>query len=315
MKITQLIALALCLNLSSVQAQIKIETADIDHFWEAFDSLSLAKSTVDSVSIIERLYFGRATEGLKAYRPVRPNTALNHIESIRNYPKYWRSVRPMTARAKQAKPAIDKVFSKYQTFIPHFRPTNVAFVVGCINSAGTISSDWIFIGVDIAAADTTIDKSEMDNKFKDLIGTDDGDLTVIVAHEAIHTQQISIIDPPTEGETLWNSIIDEGIADFIPHLLFKHQLNPRAYEYGYKNECELWQQLTIDLGKNNYKPWLYNGMEIKDRPADLGYFMGFRIAEAFYNKRKNKREAIDILLKSRNYKEIIAQSGYKGGCK
>lgn len=298
------------------EATYQIYTDDIDHFWEAYDSLAFAKTTNDSVAIIDRLYFGRATVGLKAYRVARPNTPLMHIESIRQYPKYWRSVRPMTMLAKTSKSVVAGIFQKYQSFIPNFRKTNVCFAIGCINSGGTTDANWVFIGTEIASADSTVDKSEMSGMFKDLIGTGSGDMTNMIAHEAIHTQQISMIlqeENPKE-DSFYGTLINEGVADFIPYLLFKTKINEGAYAYGRKNECALWQQLQADLAKNDTKLWFYNGMSIKDRPADVGYFMGFRIAEAYYNKQKNKREALDILLKSRDYAAIVAQSGYNGGC-
>jgi Predicted Zn-dependent protease (DUF2268) len=314
-----LLTLTILLNAFFGQAQTKaiykIITKDIDYFWEAFDSLAQAKTTLDSVSVIDRLYFGRATDGLTAFRVVRPITALKHVETIRQYPKFWRSLRPVMYRhLKDAAAQTAIVFKKYQTSIPNFRKTGVAFVVGCMNTGGTTNADWIFIGTEIAASDTTVDRSELQGWYKEVIGNGSGDMTPMIAHEAIHTQQISTLDTVGLKTSLEGSVIDEGVADFIPYLLLKNTINAHVYKYGYAHECELWQGIQADFVKQDYTPWLYGGNDTKGKPADLGYFIGFRIAEAFYNKHKNKREALDILLKSKDYKAIIQQSGYNGTC-
>jgi hypothetical protein len=42
--------------------------------------------------------------------------------------------------------------------------------------------------------------------------------------------------------------------------------------------------------------WLYNGSDVKGRPADPGYYVGFKISEAYCTKSKDKKRAIrDIL--------------------
>jgi hypothetical protein len=291
-----------------------VVTEDIDHFWTAYDSLARAKTTEDSVSIFDRLYLEQATEGLKAFNEGdSSNLALKYVEIIRKYPKYWPSVRPMTLRAKAAKSAINRVFDKYQAFIPQFRRTNVCFVIGFMNRGGTTDKDWIFIGTELMAADSTVDKSDLSDWQKTFVGLESGDLTQIVAHEAIHTQQISTLEPGYDS--LLQCVLDEGVADFIPHLLLDLTINEKPFEYGYKNECDLWQQLKADLPYNNSENWLYNGDRIKDKPADLGYFMGFRIAEAYYNQSVDKKEALNTLLKSRDCENILKQSNYIGNCK
>ncbi len=50
-------------------------TADIDHFWEAFDALSRCSTCNDSVTTIQKLYFDRATDGLIDFISVRDLTA------------------------------------------------------------------------------------------------------------------------------------------------------------------------------------------------------------------------------------------------
>jgi len=47
-----------------------------------------------------------------------------------------------------------------------------------------------------------------------------------------------------------------------------------------------------------------------DRPGDLGYFIGYRIAEAFYARTVNKREALRAIIDVSNSDLFLSQSGY-----
>ncbi len=68
--------------------------------------------------------------------------------------------------------------------------------------------------------------------------------------------------------------------------------------------------------KNDYKKirndWLYNPNR-KDIPPDLGYFIGFKICEKYYNESSDKIKAIEFILNGNNYSKIIETSHYNGG--
>jgi len=58
--------------------------------------------------------------------------------------------------------------------------------------------------------------------------------------------------------------------------------------------------------------WLYGGAdEATGRPADLGYFMGFRICQAYYQQAKDKKQAIVEILNTRDFNRLLADSGYQ----
>ncbi len=48
------------------------------------------------------------------------------------------------------------------------------------------------------------------------------------------------------------------------------------------------------------------------RPNDLGYFIGYRIAEAYYNRTADKQHAIRDIINggNGNVRELLAKSGY-----
>jgi len=59
--------------------------------------------------------------------------------------------------------------------------------------------------------------------------------------------------------------------------------------------------------------WLFNqGRTAPGRPGDLGYFIGYRIAQAYYLKATDKAQAIRDLITLRDPAALLAQSGYAG---
>ncbi|MEL6391741.1 MAG: hypothetical protein AAFR97_03250 [Bacteroidota bacterium] len=59
-----------------------------------------------------------------------------------------------------------------------------------------------------------------------------------------------------------------------------------------------------------FRNWMYQGNNVEGRPADLGYFIGYRIAQSYYDHQENKRQAIRDLLNRRKYEQIYEESGY-----
>ena len=59
--------------------------------------------------------------------------------------------------------------------------------------------------------------------------------------------------------------------------------------------------------------WLYNGLDDKrDYPADLGYYMGYKICEAYYNKAQDKKQAVKDILTIQDFEQFLSDSGYNG---
>jgi hypothetical protein len=52
------------------------------------------------------------------------------------------------------------------------------------------------------------------------------------------------------------------------------------------------------------------GTATADRPWDLGYFIGYRTAEAYYNRTNDKHAALRDIIEVRDADQFLAQSGY-----
>lgn len=288
-----------------------IETIDIQNFWAAYDLLDTAKSYKDSVKIIQREYLNKATDHFKSFIRIRRFTAVEYVKKIRLYPKFWQSIRLPTENIAKRKDEIEAILDKYEECIPYFRRPDICFAIGCLRSGGTTEKGLILIGAEIAASTPAVDKSEMKGWLASVIGNT-GDIISMVAHEAIHTQQFDLRLIRRNKNLLLEQSLKEGVADFLTTELFGLNINASGYIYGEEHECELWKEFEKDLEENPraYQKWLYQGNSSKDRPADLGYYIGHKIARAYYIKQKDKRKAIRTLLNIARSKKILEKSGY-----
>lgn len=293
------------------QNEYQIETSDIDNFWKAYDSLKNASSKSDSIKFIQELYIDKATPEFKEFIRIRNFTSEEYIMKIKLYPNFWKTIRTNTEQIKYKTSEIIGVFETLKKELPNFKNPKICFVIGCLRTGGTISKDLILIGSEIASASDSVDISELSKWLKSVVGKT-GDISSMIAHETIHTQQIN-----KKKIKLLTGVMNEGIADFITSKLLGKNINKSIFEYGLKNECDLKAEFFNDLKSNpkDYSKWIYNGGRSKDRPSDLGYFIGYRIAEAYYEKQSNKKEALANLLNHKKYKNIFRESNYFGkGC-
>ena len=93
-------------------------------------------------------------------------------------------------------------------------------------------------------------------------------------------------------------------------LIAEGNFNQATYDYGYAHEAELWKQFRAEMGGEDASRWLYGSSRRDGRLADLGYFMGFRIAQAYYDRAEDKQQAVRDLLTSGDFEGILQASRY-----
>lgn len=288
-----------------------IETKDIDNFWRAFDQLAEASSPADSIAIMQKQYLDEASAYFEKFIELRNFTAEEYVDKIDRYLKFWRSIRPLTENIVNRKPAIEAIFKTYRDSFPAYDQPNVCFAIGCLRTGGTTSKDLILIGAEIAASTPAVDKSEMRGWLASVIGNS-GDIVSMIAHETVHTQQYDPRMVVSGKQQLLEQTLKEGIADFITTKFFGLNINQALHAYGEAHECELWQAFAKDLETHpkEYRSWLYQGGKKMGRPADLGYYIGFKIAESYYAKQPHKDKALQTLLNIGKYRKVFAKSRY-----
>ena len=73
------------------------------------------------------------------------------------------------------------------------------------------------------------------------------------------------------------------------------------------------QAFEKDALGTNYSRWMYAGVGTPDKPADLGYWVGYRIVKTYYEHATDKKAAIAALLHIDNASapRFLKDSGWK----
>jgi hypothetical protein len=101
----------------------------------------------------------------------------------------------------------------------------------------------------------------------------------------------------------------EGSANLIAELVTG---TPYRNRYAESHEAELWAEFTREMHGKDYSRWLWNGGDPRrgDRPADLGYWIGYRITNAYYERAADKARAVHDILTIRDFDRFLSESGY-----
>lgn len=261
--------------------EAKFVTSDIPKFWSAFDSVGMS-----STNPFER-YIAQGSKGLKGFIPNRilsADSLLSMVKQKREVYEHFRNIEPLI---KQKEKEILPYFYALEYWYPEAVYPPVYFVFGRFNSGGTISEDGLLIGVE---------------KLTDLDG-----LANMVIHESIHFQQKW---PESGTPPLLRQSIFEGAADFIAELVTGKMANEKAYLYGNKHEETLKNEFVERMDGTDYQDWLYGTSGKDDRPNDLGYWIGYKIVKAYFEKATDKRQAVKEILTVEDCHALLKASGY-----
>jgi hypothetical protein len=260
--------------------EVEFITSDLRNFWAAFDSLDTAEGNPFTN------YIRRGSPGLQGFIPHRIISDDSLLQMVQRRKNDYERNRNIEARIKEKEEQIKPYFYGFKYWYPYTKFPPVYFVVGRFNSGGTISESGLIIGAE---------------KLDDLDG-----LPQLVIHESVHFQQ----KWPERETTLLEHSILEGSADFIATLITGISPGIEAYAYGEKHKDRLCREFVERMHQPNIEDWLYSTSGKDDRPNDLGYWMGYRIAEAYFNQMENKKLAVNHILNVEDYETLLQKSGF-----
>jgi hypothetical protein len=285
----------------------RLVTSDIPAFWRVFDKASLK----DASALFEREYIDPGSAGLHDFLKSRIQNGRALAATVAARPRYYSAIRESTLavdRNDAIKEAIRTSFRRLKQIYPDAVFPDVYFLIGRMNSAGTVSSSGLLIGVEMNARSESTPVDEL-NAWERAVTGRIASLPNIVAHELIHIQQPA--DRP--NATLLLQSLTEGGADFLGEMISGGIINQVQRDYGNAHEQALWAEFQKDMAGTDISHWLFQGDRSKDRPADLGYYIGYKICEAFYRRAPDKREAVRRIVHISDPEAFLKESGYAGG--
>ncbi|MBC3540585.1 hypothetical protein H7U12_12905 [Rufibacter sp. H-1] len=281
----------------------QLVTTDVHNFWKAYDLA--AKNPARQQEIFEQEYFNKASVGLQDYFASKIGSVEQFLNNLNNKTAFFPAIRRNTLAVDTMKAGIYQSFQKMKELYPDATFPNVYFVVGRYSSAGTVSDNGLLIGIDQYSRSPEVPLHELSlwerNNF-DYVKN----VPPLVAHELIH-----FIQTDRNDTTLLSNALSEGMADFIGELISGMNANRRLHEFANPREKQVWEAFQKEMYLNRAYNWIANGsQERPDHPADLGYYMGYKICEAYYQKATDKKQAVKDILEIKDARAFFEQSGY-----
>ena len=267
-------------------------TSDIANFWKAYDK-AMAATPGGQAAIFQREYIDPGTVGLRDWVSrgrLKANVLLKTIDS---HKEFYKAIRSLTTDIeRQYAPTIAALRRFKELYTEAIFP-DVYFVIGQLQSGGTSSGNGLLMGAEMFTRATETPTSELSGWEKGAI-MQQSEIPALVAHEFVHFQQRY----SGLGSALC-SCLQEGSADFLGKLTSGRLITRMEETHFWANarERELWQEFQKDMDGKGVSRWLYGSSGENGRPVDLGYWIGFKISEAYYNNAADKKQAVrDILI-------------------
>jgi hypothetical protein len=294
-------------------ADARFVTSDIANFWLAYDGFGSSQAA----TAFQIEYLDRASPGLRDFMQARNVTAVSLAQMVGALPAYFTAIRPNTLRLTQNGALLDRIRSNYdriETLYPAAVYPPVTFLIGRFSTGGTIRQSGMLIGTEFFAIDDATPLHELPPFQRANVKPLDS-IPLIVAHEHTHIlQAVAGSAGRSSAATLLEQSLMEGSADFVGELVSGGHINKHIHAYALPREAEIWAEFQLAMNGRDVSRWLYNqGSSTGERPGDLGYFIGYRIARAYYDRATDKAAALREIIEVRNATSFLAASGYSGG--
>ncbi len=262
-----------------------IEYKDVINFWKAFD-----KMRQEGKHAFDNYYIKAGTIGVQHFldhnRIVNADSIFTTV--IRRRKDYLR-IRRNTLRMEEVLPQCRATYYALKYLYPPAKYPPLYFVIGRFNTGGVSLKTEQIIGAEM---------NDLQN------------IPFLVAHELVHANQ----NIPYKYKILLEQCMIEGSADFLGELISGKVASAAPYQYARGREEWLWKDFIKDMnmGENDdFANWLYTGKRKDNRPADMGYYIGYSIAKAYYDKAVDKKQAVYDILNIQDCREFLRKSGYQ----
>lgn len=289
-------------------ANVKFVTSDIGNFWQAYDLAAKETDKAKRIAIFQTEYLDKGSPGLKDFLRLRIKSAETIVNTIDRLPKFYASIRPQTLQVQRMEKRMRSAFEKFKSIYPAAVFPDVYFLIGVTSSGGTTGPSGLLIGTEMYGKSENTPMDDLPDWLRVVLSSVDN-VPAIVAHESCHYNQRYNTAP--DQRHLLGKSLQEGACDTIGELISGRMINEHLKVYGRTHDADIWRDFEADMYKPDYSKWLYNANSAKDRPADLGYYVGYMITRAYYRKAKDKRQAVHDILNIQDARAFYEASGVR----
>lgn len=283
------------LELTNDPAKIRLVDDDIKNFLGAMDKLEEGN---DWAAVIQKEYLDKASPGLKEFVREKGVKAEDFVKAINERKATYDSLHALPEELARQEKKIREAFTRLKKIIPHVMFMHVYYLVG--PNPGSLGEPSEF--------GLMISMSELDEDIENI--------HLLLVHETIHVQQALTIGME-EYQAIFGPkmsllalSIREGTAYFLTLLSAGGHTHKESWDYCVQNEKSLWQRFQVEMNDRDPGDWMWGKPADPEQPPHLGYIMGARIVESFYNSATDKKKAIQEILAITDSHEFLRKSGY-----
>ncbi len=270
---------------------------DIENFVRSMEAIA---GGMDSAQALQAIYFDHATPGLLMFMDKYDLNVNRMINALNKYPEEYARIPKTLDILLSRENDFRQSYAGIKGAIPNavFPPTY--FLVAGYRGIGSGSIEGPLISIEKQTSESIYD-----------------DLAATLVHEMVHMEQLA-----AQGEayfaifsgaerTLLATSIREGGATFMTQLIAggsKYQ--KPAEDYYLAHEEELWRAFGSEMYGNEMGDWLWSEPANTDWPRDLGYVIGARIVEHYYNNAADKHKAAARIMAITDYPGFLTLSEY-----
>lgn len=278
-------------------APVVVRTDDVERFYRLYD----ATHGKPTAAQLQADYLDPGSQALHQFVVSRIDDAGKLADAIARRPAAFEQARTCLPALAGARDALPGVYARMAAIYPAATFPPVTAVIGRASTGGTTTRDGIVLGLETMCPQSFMNPDAVAR------------FTHIIAHELAHVQQPGAqVDAPPDASLLFQVLI-EGGAEFVAELTSGDVTYGHMKTWTRGKECAIEQAFAKDMAGSDISHWLYNGFGTPDKPGDLGYWVGWRIARAYYAQAADKRQAIADLLDvtPANAADFLRRSGWK----
>lgn len=274
--------------------QAKLIYSDLINFTKAYKAL---ETDSDTVQVLQTLYFDRGSDGLKEFVNRHQLTPQLLKDAMMAHPQRYALFPGFLENVEEVEVQFKDLMQKYHKVMPDAMYAPTYLLVGANRGIGQAS-----LAGQLITLTRVVDDTEK--------------LQKLIVHELSHFQQAMAMGGQkyqslyTSSGNMLGLCLREGGAEFITSLVLGDITQSKALDYLDANEVSLKDKYLEDLETQNKKFWLWDSIDQKSYPKLMGYAMGYKICNHYYETATDKRLAIEQILKMEDPDAFLKSSGY-----
>ena len=276
----------------------EVHTSDVALFYRIYD-FAHGKPSGEA---LQRDYIDQGTSGVRDFVPQRIKSGNDLAITVAKNPNVYEHARSCMGTLPAVKRKLATAFGRLAEIDPEATFPPVTILIGRNNSGGTTSKAGVLIGLEVACSTSSPDQADLTERLYHLI-----------AHEYGHVEQFPHGGEDATPDTVLKHSLIEGVAELTAYLISGEVANSHLEQWTRGQEEKIDRRFLAEQDSMDLSHWLYSGPGTPEKPGDLGYWVGYRIARAYYERAADKRLAFKSLLELRDPKAILAQSGWEPG--